>query len=62
MKNEKKITRRKFIKDSAVAAGVSALAVGTPRGWERFPNRLRLAESRCYVLGSHQEQCETRRI
>ena len=33
MKNEKKITRRKFIKDSAIAAaGVSALAVGTTSG------------------------------
>jgi len=33
MKNEKKITRRKFIKDSALAAaGVSALAVGTTSG------------------------------
>jgi len=33
MKNEKKITRRKFIKDSAIAAaGVSALAVGTSSG------------------------------
>ena len=33
MKNEKKITRRKFIKDSAIAAaGVSALAVRTTTG------------------------------
>jgi len=33
MKNEKKITRRKFIKDSAIAAaGVSALAIGTSSG------------------------------
>ncbi len=33
MKNEKKITRRKFIKDSAIAAaGVSALAVGSTSG------------------------------
>jgi len=33
MKNEKKITRRRFIKDSAIAAaGVSALAVGTSSG------------------------------
>ncbi len=33
MKKEKKITRRKFIKDSAMAAaGVSALAVGTSSG------------------------------
>ena len=33
MKNEKKITRRRFIKDSAMAAaGVSALAVGTSSG------------------------------
>ncbi len=82
MKDEKKITRRKFIKDSAMAAaGVSALAVGTtsglnlftrggprserpescnpenPRGWDGFPNRLRLAESGCHVLGVHPEQC-----
>jgi multiple sugar transport system substrate-binding protein len=33
MKNEKKITRRRFIKDSAIAAaGVSALALGTSSG------------------------------
>ena len=33
MKNEKKMTRRKFIKDSALAAaGVGALAVGTTSG------------------------------
>ncbi len=33
MKNEKKITRRKFVKDSVtVAAGVSALALGTSGG------------------------------
>ena len=33
MKNEKKITRRKFIQDSAIAAaGVGALAVGTSSG------------------------------
>ena len=37
MKKEKKITRRKFIKDSAIAAaGVSALAVGTPSGLSLF--------------------------
>ena len=37
MKNEKKITRRKFIKDSAIAAaGVSAFAVGTTSGLSLF--------------------------
>ena len=37
MKDEKKITRRKFIKDSAMAAaGVSALAVGTTSGLNLF--------------------------
>ena len=37
MKNEKKITRRKFIKDSAItAAGVGALAVGSTTGLNLF--------------------------